>query len=256
VNSRAALVEGPNPDHQPGSDDLAGNRPATSLRNAKAKRRNLQPRPTAKYSGTRAVVVAFGKADAAGGLSMLKAMWYISEMSLRPKPGAVICSAKSASLSNQSFVGGGERMATVSDIAMIRDGGSIQFRVSNSDANGLYRLQTPLLGTPQPLFKDGSRLEFGSAEEMTVLAALRQWLAASLTKEVLAAMAELHKLPLWQNLPKRLLEVVPLHRVRLVIQRLEERLQAEPSGPPDRTGIRHNGQRWSYSSLVRRFDIG
>jgi hypothetical protein len=114
-------------------------------------------------------------------------------------------------------------MADVSDIKMHRDGGTIEFRVSGSDVDGLYRLQTPFKGTPQPLFRDGRMLDFGSHEEVAVLGVLRAWQAEASTDAVVAAMAELDRLKEWFNLPKKLAAVVPLHRVRTVIQRLRER---------------------------------
>ena len=114
-------------------------------------------------------------------------------------------------------------MADVTDIEIYRDGGTIEFRVSGSDADGFYRLQTPMLGRPEPLLKDGRRLDFGSPEEVAVLGVLRQWQAAVSTNNVIAAMAELDKMQLWLNLPQYLSEAVPVHRVRTVIQRLSER---------------------------------
>ena len=106
-------------------------------------------------------------------------------------------------------------MANVTDIEMYRDGGTIEFRVSNSRAGGFYRLQTPFHGTPEPLFKDGIRLDIGSTEELAVLDALRDWLAANSTEEVLALMSELDEVHIWLNLPERLSAVVPLHRAGL-----------------------------------------
>jgi hypothetical protein len=111
----------------------------------------------------------------------------------------------------------------VTDIEIYRDGGTIEFRVLGSEADGYYRLQTPVLGTPEPLFRDGRRLEFGSAEEVAVLTVLQDWLAATATQEALAALSELEAIALWLNLPERLLEVVPLYHVRTVIQRMEKR---------------------------------
>ena len=51
-------------------------------------------------------------------------------------------------------------MADVTEIQAYRDGGTIEFRVTGSDADGLYRLQTPLLGTPRPLFKNSQPTRF------------------------------------------------------------------------------------------------
>jgi len=115
-------------------------------------------------------------------------------------------------------------MAEVTDVEMYRDGGTIEFRISGSEVGGLYRLQTPLQGTPQPLFRDGMRLAFGSADEVAVLAVLRDWLSGAITADVAAALAELDQTPLWQHLPERLVQVIPIHRVRCVAQRLEERV--------------------------------
>lgn len=114
-------------------------------------------------------------------------------------------------------------MPSVTDVEMLRDGGTIEFRVSGCEADGVYRLQTPFLGTQEPLFKDGRQVELGAAEEAAVLAVLQDWLAGVLTDARRAALDELDKLETWQNLPPSLLDAVPLHRIRRVIRRLSDR---------------------------------
>jgi len=114
-------------------------------------------------------------------------------------------------------------MTDVTDIEIYRDGGTIEFRVSGSCTDGFYRLQTPFRGTPEPLFKDGHRLQFGSPEEVAVLEVLREWQAAACTKDVVAALAELDKMQLWLNLPQNLSDMVPIHRIRSVVRKLSER---------------------------------
>lgn len=111
----------------------------------------------------------------------------------------------------------------VSEIEIYRDGGSLEFRISGSAVDGFYRLQTPALGMPEPLFKDGQRLELGSLEELGVLAALQEWLATVSANDVVDAMAELDKKKSWLNLADNLSEVVPIYYIRSVVQRLSQR---------------------------------
>jgi hypothetical protein len=114
-------------------------------------------------------------------------------------------------------------MPDVTDIQIYRDGGTIEFRVTGSDVDALYQLQTPFAGTPRALLKNTQRLEFGSGDECAVLAILREWLARASTRDILAALAELDTMQVWRNLPQRLSEIIPIHRVRTVIQHLSER---------------------------------
>ena len=114
-------------------------------------------------------------------------------------------------------------MAEVTDIGIYRDGGTIQFRVAGSDVDGLYRLQTPFLGVPEPLLKDGRQLDFGSAEEVTVLCILREWLARICTAELHSALVELIELKDWRNRSPSLDGAVPLYRIDTVIKKLNAR---------------------------------
>jgi hypothetical protein len=85
-------------------------------------------------------------------------------------------------------------MVDITDIAICMDGGTVSFRVTGTDVDGPYRLQTPLLGTPQPLFKNERKLDFGSADEIAVLSVLREWLAQVATAELHPALVELNEL--------------------------------------------------------------
>jgi len=112
----------------------------------------------------------------------------------------------------------------VTEIGILRDGGTITFRVLDDPAlDGHYRLQTPFLGEPRPIFRDEKKLELGSAGETALATALERWLDAELTPERSSALAELDRLSAWKDLPQRLVEVVPFHRVRTVIRCLEAR---------------------------------
>jgi hypothetical protein len=111
----------------------------------------------------------------------------------------------------------------VSDIQLLRDGGTIVFTVAESASAGKYRLQTPLLGEPRPLFKDERRLRRGGTEERTLLAELRAWLAETVTAELQEACAWLDELREWRDLPAELRAAVPLHRLRTVVRCLEQR---------------------------------
>src|SRR5262245_25311725 len=102
-------------------------------------------------------------------------------------------------------------MTKVTDVEIFRDGGTLDFCVSSSAAEGSYRLQTPVKGVPEPLFKDGVQLGFGSTEERTVLSALEEWLAAVSTPDVVKALSELERPNRWFNLSERLSSVVPVY---------------------------------------------
>jgi hypothetical protein len=114
-------------------------------------------------------------------------------------------------------------MPDIVDIDMYRDGGSIQFRAVGTEADGLYRLQTPVLGVPQPLFRDGCKLELSSQEEIAILEVLREWYAEVATGAAVASLAELDAMKMWSNLPQNLVDVVPIFYIRSVIRRLSER---------------------------------
>lgn len=112
----------------------------------------------------------------------------------------------------------------VTDIMTARDGGTITFRIVDGGAlSGAYRLQTPFLGTPRPLFHDEVRLRKRSRKEKGVAAALQGWLDTRLTPDLAAALRELDSRRIWQNLPDHLLRAVPLHRVRTVVKCLRAR---------------------------------
>jgi hypothetical protein len=107
----------------------------------------------------------------------------------------------------------------VTDIIILRDGGTILFRIEDPPSlAGKYRLRTPFAGEPRPIFRDEAQLEFGSAEEAALSSALQGWLESRLTPAAGAALRELDELKEWRNLPSRLDEVVPLHRIRDVIR--------------------------------------
>jgi hypothetical protein len=114
-------------------------------------------------------------------------------------------------------------MAEVNDIDIHRDGGTIEFRVAGSDIDGLYRLQTPFLGVPEPLLKDGRRLDFGSADEVAVLNLLREWLARVSTAELHSALTDLNQLKDWRNRSPELDGAIPLHRIDTVVRKLSAR---------------------------------
>lgn len=113
---------------------------------------------------------------------------------------------------------------TVTDITILRDGGTILFRIEDPPPlAGRYRLRTPFHGHPRPIFRDAVQLELGSTREAALSRALREWLDARLDPASAAALRELDELGEWRNLPERLLQVVPLHRIREVIRCLDGR---------------------------------
>ena len=114
-------------------------------------------------------------------------------------------------------------MMRVGEIMVRRDGGTIVFTIDDCDIAGKYRLQTPFLGEPRPLFRDETRLRIGGRDEAAVAAGLRQWLSENTTADADEALARLDGLPEWRNLPDDLARVVPLHRIRSVVNLLEAR---------------------------------
>jgi hypothetical protein len=112
----------------------------------------------------------------------------------------------------------------ISNVMILRDGGTILFEISGDALGGDYRLQTPFSGKPQPLFRGERKLEFGSAEEMEVASKLKTWLGNNLTDELNQSLAELDDLKEWRNLPEKFSQAIPFHRIRNVLRVLEARL--------------------------------
>ena len=119
-------------------------------------------------------------------------------------------------------------MADVTGIDAYRDGGTIEFRLTSSPVDGLYRLRTPIHGSPRPLSRDGEWLPLGGAVEGAVLTELRRWLSGVAVGDAVTALAELGQLSEWRNLPERLSRAVPLWYIRRVVEELAERVSAEP----------------------------
>jgi len=111
----------------------------------------------------------------------------------------------------------------VSDIQLLRDGGTITFTIAESTSAGRFRLQTPFLGPARPLFRDERRLRRGGPEERALLAELRAWFSEVATAELRQACDRLDALGEWRNLPEDLAAAVPLHRMRSVLRCIEER---------------------------------
>jgi len=107
---------------------------------------------------------------------------------------------------------------------ILRDGGTILFEISDDAMAGKYRLQTALLGKPQPLFHDERKLDFGSTEEAEIAAKLKTWLIQNLTDKLKHSLAELDNLKGWQNISAELDKAIPYHRIRHVLHIVEARL--------------------------------
>ena len=106
---------------------------------------------------------------------------------------------------------------------LLRDGGTILFKISGDILAGKYRLQTPFAGKPEPLFRDERKLDFGSTEEEEVAIRLKGWLDKKLNESLKQRLLELDGLKEWRNIPWRLNCVVPYHRIRHVLNILETR---------------------------------
>jgi hypothetical protein len=125
---------------------------------------------------------------------------------------------------------------TITDIKILRDGGTILFTLSGVANVGNYRLQTPFDGEPRPIFFNESRLEFGSAGERELAVQLEAWLRQNLTEDSQKAIDALDILSEWRNLSKPMREVIPLHHIRTVLRclRRDDRScassRARPSG--------------------------
>ena len=113
----------------------------------------------------------------------------------------------------------------ISQIDILRDGGTILFEIADDTSAGKYRLQTPFKGMPQPLFKNEQRLDFGSEEEAEVASKLKGWLAVNLTEELEQSLAELDQLKIWRNPSAESSNAIPFYRIRHVLQVLKSRLR-------------------------------
>jgi hypothetical protein len=112
----------------------------------------------------------------------------------------------------------------VTDIDICRDGGTILFTIDEpSTVSGRYRLRTPVLGEPRPIFRNETQLAFGSSDEATLTSALQCWLDSQLSPDSTAALHDLDNLHDWRNMPEWLRKVVPLYRIRTVIACLSEK---------------------------------
>ena len=111
----------------------------------------------------------------------------------------------------------------VSQIMILRDGGTILFNISRDPLAGKYRLQTPFGGKPEPLFRDERKLDFGSTEEVEIARKLKELLGKQLNESRKRRLSELDELKEWRNIPWRLDRVVPYHRIRHVLHILETR---------------------------------
>ncbi len=116
---------------------------------------------------------------------------------------------------------------TVSGIEILRDGGTILFRIHDSPLAGSYQLRTPFDGEPRLIHRDGAALAVGSVEESRLSDELQHWLDTQLTPSVRATLSKLEGLREWRNLPDELVQVIPLVRIRGVIERLRGRSHAK-----------------------------
>jgi len=112
----------------------------------------------------------------------------------------------------------------ISEIMILRDGGTILFEISEDALAGKYRLQTPFRGKPEPLFRDEQKFEVGSTEELEVALKLETWLAENLDAELQQSLAELDSMGEWRNISSRLNRAVPYHRIRHVLRVLRMRV--------------------------------
>jgi len=120
---------------------------------------------------------------------------------------------------------------TISDIQILRDGGTILFTLSRTRNAGCYRLQTPFLGEPRPIFVNDKQLELGSHAEHELITQLEGWLHQSMTEDRQKALRTLDALNEWRNLPGDLLDAVPLHRIRTVLECLAKRSTQRGAAP-------------------------
>ena len=111
----------------------------------------------------------------------------------------------------------------ISNVEMLRDGGSIIFTIADSALAGTYRLQTPFRGEPRPIFRDHKQLVIGSIQEHELLKELRRWLSLQLDVKTAGALHELAQRDSWHNLDDRLRRALPCHRIQTVINCLETR---------------------------------
>jgi hypothetical protein len=117
----------------------------------------------------------------------------------------------------------------ITDIEMLRDGGTILFKLSEVPKAGDYRLQTPFLGEPRVVFFNNRALQLGSTEEEELAGQLEVWLRQQLTEKNQKGIEALDSLTEWRNLPRDLMAIIPIHRIRTVVRCLRSR-NPQPSG--------------------------
>ena len=113
----------------------------------------------------------------------------------------------------------------VSEVDVLRDGGTILFRLTGCDRDGAYRLETPFAGEPRILSHDGTKLQPGDTTECSVVRHLERWLEPQMSPEVVHALAELDRLSVWKNLPEHLVAAVTVHRIRSTVDYLRRRCE-------------------------------
>ena len=117
----------------------------------------------------------------------------------------------------------------ISEIMILRDGGTVLFEISEDALKGKYRLQTPFHGAPEPLFRNEQKLQLGSNDELEVVQKLEAWLAENLDSDLEESLAELDAMGEWRNISSKLNRAVPYHRIRHVLGVLRMRVALPPS---------------------------
>ncbi len=86
-------------------------------------------------------------------------------------------------------------MMNISDIDIMRDGGTIIFTITDDGWITDYSLQSPFLGEPRPIFLGRKQLGFDSSEEKELLTTLKAWYATEVDETLAAAITELENPP-------------------------------------------------------------
>jgi hypothetical protein len=129
-----------------------------------------------------------------------------------------------------------EDFVVIRDIAIYRDGGTIEFRLESHPLAGLYRLPPRWHALRPNLTRDGRELAAGSDEEARVLRLLKTWMRETLSPETATALDELGAMREWRNLPPSLEAAVPIFYIRTVLEYLSGRSAAPEQGKGEARG--------------------
>ncbi len=117
----------------------------------------------------------------------------------------------------------------ISNVDVLRDGGTTIIIVVDDTKAGEYILPTPFVGEPRHLSWNGTQLAIGSPEEVEFLAKLKDWLNEHAADKLVESLHDLDRMKV-QHPPGSREKAFAYHRVLYVVDYLGHRLPG--SKPP------------------------